>query len=124
MIYVAKSILELVEAEKRMAASAPDSAQWRDRAERHYASAKRAIDQLVAARGNFQTEGEHTFEDGMVSCSALQMGLMGLMQSDTAERARYTRAMLEALNSNDGRAQRRVPGARRRGGGGRRRCPR
>ena len=116
VIYVAKSILELVEAEKRMAASAPDSAQWRDRAERHYASAKRAIDQLVAARGNFQTEGEHTFEDGMVSCSALQMGLMGLMQSDTSERARYTRAMLEVLNSHDCLAQLRVPDARRRGG--------
>lgn len=116
VIYIAKSVLELAEAEKRLADSAPDAALWRERFERHYASAKRAVDQLVAAEGNFQTEGEHTFEDGMISCSALQMGLMALWQSDTAERARYTRAMLDVLNSHDCLTQLRVPDARRRGG--------
>lgn len=116
VIYIAKSVLELAEIEKRLAASAPDSALWRERYERHYASAKRAVDQLVAAEGNFQTEGEHTFEDGMISCSALQMGLMALWQADSADRARYTRAMLEVLNSHDCLTQLRVPDARRRGG--------
>ncbi|WP_298061600.1 hypothetical protein [uncultured Rikenella sp.] len=116
VIYIAKSVLELAEIERRLAASSPDSVRWRERYERHYASAARAVDQLVAARGNFQTEGEHTFEDGMISCSALQMGLMALWQSDTAERARYTQAMLEVLDSHDCLAQLRVPDARRRGG--------
>lgn len=116
VIYIAKSVLELAEIEKRLAASSPDSALWRERSERHYASAKRAVDQLVAADGNFQTEGEHTFEDGMISCSALQMGLMALWQTDTAQRTRYTQAMLKVLNSHDCLTQLRVPDARRRGG--------
>lgn len=116
VIYIAKSVLELAEAERRLAASAPDSTLWRERYLRHYASAKRAVDQLVAADGNFQTEGEHTFEDGMVSCSALQMGLMALWQTDTAQRERYTEAMLKILDSHDCLTQLRVPDARRRGG--------
>lgn len=117
VIYIAKSVLELAGIERRLASSdGGDAALWRDRYERHFVSAKRAVDQLVAARGNFQTEGEHTFEDGMISCSALQMGLMALWQSDTAERARYTRAMLEVLDSHDCLTQLRVPDARRRGG--------
>ena len=34
---------------------------WAEAAERHYQSAKRAIDQLVASQGDFETEGELTF---------------------------------------------------------------
>lgn len=129
VIYVAKSILELAQAERLIATaessggnkpipiiSRADSRLWAERTERHYASAKRAIDQLVAADGNFETEGELTFEDGMISCSALQIGALALMQSDTAERSRYTQAMLKILNSHAPLAQLRVPDARRRGG--------
>ena len=113
VIYVAKSILELVQAERRLGLSDP---WWAGKAEAHYASAKRAIDQLVGAGGDFQTEGELTFEDGMVSCSALQIGMLALMQTDPAERARYRDAMLRVLDSHDCLAQLRVPDARRRGG--------
>lgn len=113
VIYVAKSMLELVMAERQLAAT---DAKWAEAAQRHYVSAKRAIDQLVASQGDFQTEGELTFEDGMVSCSALQIGLLALMQEDAGERERYTRAMLDILNSHDCLAQLRVPDGRRRGG--------
>lgn len=79
MIYVAKSMLELTLAERELGQKDP---MWKKAAQRHYASAKRAVDQLVASQGDFQTEGELTFEDGMISCSALQIGMLALMQED------------------------------------------
>lgn len=113
VIYVAKNILELVLAERTLS---DKDAQWKENADRHYASAKRAIDQLVASQGDFQTEGELTFEDGMISCSALQIGMLALMQKDEQERKHYTDAMLKILNSHNCLTQLRVPDARRRGG--------
>lgn len=64
VIYVAKSMLELSIAEKKAAAEGNSFA---EAGSRHYESAKRAIDQLVASKGNFETEGQMTFEDGMIS---------------------------------------------------------
>lgn len=113
VIYVAKSILELSLIEKRLGAT---DKFWADKANKHYESAKRAIDQLVTADGDFETEGELTFEDGMVSCSALQIGMFALMQSDADLRRKYSNVMLKILNSHDCLAQLRVPDARRRGG--------
>lgn len=113
VIYVAKSILELALAEKRLGTT---DAFWDKKANEHYASAKRAIDQLVGADGNFETEGEMTFEDGMISCSALQVGMLALMQCDENARAHYRDAMLKILAGHDCLAQLRVPDARRRGG--------
>lgn len=113
VIYVAKSMLELTLAERELARQ---DATWKEAADRHYASAKRAIDQLVASQGDFETEGELTFEDGMISCSALQIGMLALMQPDEKERKYYTDAMLQILDSHDCLTQLRVPDARRRGG--------
>ena len=113
VIYVAKSMLELSLVERELGKT---DAAWQAAYERHYASAKRAIDQLVAVRGNYETEGEMTFEDGMLSCSALQMGMLALMENDSTARAHYTEAMLQTLNSHDCLTQLRVPDARRRGG--------
>lgn len=113
VIYIAKSMLELTLAERELG---KQDATWKEAADRHYASAKRAIDQLVASQGDFETEGELTFEDGMISCSALQIGMLALMQPDEKERKHYTDAMLQILNSHDCLTQLRVPDARRRGG--------
>ncbi|MCD7926087.1 MAG: hypothetical protein LUI85_15950 [Bacteroides sp.] len=113
VIYVAKSMLELTLAERELG---KQDAAWKEAADRHYASAKRAIDQLVASQGDFETEGELTFEDGMIPCSALQIGMLALMQPDEKERKHYTDAMLQILNSHDCLTQLRVPDARRRGG--------
>ena len=108
VIYPAKSILELVDAEKH--------ANRKNDARRHELSAKKAIDQLVASQGDFNTEGEITYEDGMVSCSALQIGLFALRQTDKALRKHYTNAMLDILKGHDCLTQLRVPDGRRRGG--------
>ena len=113
VIYVAKNMLELTLVERQLASK---DVHWKAAAERHYDSAKRAIDQLVASQGNFETEGEMTFEDGMISCSALQIGMLALMQTDEKQRKHYTDAMFAVLNSHDCLTQLRVPDARRRGG--------
>lgn len=113
VIYIAKSVLELALAEKELGAKEPE---WQKAYERHYESARKAIDQLVASQGDFQTEGELTFEDGMISCSALQIGMFALLQDEPAARKHYTEAMLTIINSHSCLTQLRVPDARRRQG--------
>jgi len=70
VIYIAKSMLELCEAEKK--------AGMHEEYTRHYLSASRATEQLAEKLEDIQTEGEQTFEDGMISCSALQLGMYAL----------------------------------------------
>lgn len=111
VIYVAKSIMELYLAESDLKEEV-----WQERAARHYESVKRAIDELVASQGDFQTEGEMTFEDGMISCSALQVGLFALLQEDPVSRQHYAQAMMDILDSHDCLAQLKVNDGRRRGG--------
>lgn len=113
VIYIAKSMLELAVAEKELAKT---DKKWEAPYKRHFESAKRAIDQLVKSKGDFQTEGEHTFEDGMLSCSALQMGMLATLLDNEEERAKYTDAMLKILDSHDCLTQLRVPDSRRRQG--------
>ena len=111
VIYVAKSIMELYLAERDLKEEV-----WQERAARHYESVKRAIDELVASQGDFQTEGEMTFEDGMISCSALQVGMFALLQEDPASRQHYAQAMMDILESHDCLTQLKVNDGRRRGG--------
>lgn len=111
VIYVAKSIMELYLVESGMRGKL-----WKSRAQRHYESVKRAIDELVLSQGDFQTEGEMTFEDGMIACSALQVGLFALLQDDPDSREHYTRAMMDIFSSHDCLAQLKVNDGRRRGG--------
>ncbi len=71
VIYIAKSMLELWYAEK-------DIPKYKDVADKHYNSVKMAIDNLVEKLDNIETEGEMTFEDGMISCASLQIGMFAL----------------------------------------------
>ena len=57
-----------------------------------------------------------TFEDGMVSCSALQIGMLALFHQNEQLQEKYARAMLEVLNSHNCLTQLKVPDARRRQG--------
>ena len=57
-----------------------------------------------------------TFEDGMISCSALQIGLFALLQEDECQRNHYKDAMLAILASHDCLTQHKVVDGRRRGG--------
>lgn len=108
VIYPAKSLLEFADAER--------TAGRKKQAARFEASAKRAIDHLATADGDLETEGQMTYEDGMISCSALQLGELALRSKDVGDRRRYTEAMLRLLDGHDCLTQLRVPDGRRRGG--------
>ncbi len=113
VIYIAKSMLELTLAEQEAGKKDP---RWEEAAGRHFESARRAVDELVRSQGNFETEGEMTFEDGMVSCSALQIGMLALFHQSEQLQGKYARAMLDVLNSHNCLTQLKVPDARRRQG--------
>ena len=106
VIYIAKSLLEFSEAERAAGAVAD--------ADRHYASVRRAIDDLVLHLENIGTEGEHTLEDGMISCSALQIGAFALTLPE-AERAPYIRAAEHMLVAHTCLENRKVPDYRMNG---------
>ena len=72
VIYPAKSLLELY-------LCARENESLRDLARKCYDSAVRAIDNLALLGDNIQTEGEQTFEDGMISCESLQLGMLALI---------------------------------------------
>ncbi len=97
VLYVAKAIVELMEVEKPLGAKDP---KWKDLYDKHYQSVKRSIDDLVKKKLDVKTEGGGTFEDGSVSCSATQIAMFALMQSDPAERQRYSDAALGFLNAH------------------------
>ncbi len=121
VIYVAKSIMELYRQERVLAFPAkgearPDTPLWRERYERHYASVKRAIDQLMLGQSAIDTEGELTFEDGMISCTALQIAAFALDQQDPVEQKRYADVAAQLLDNHACLTQMAVPDARMRGG--------
>lgn len=115
VIYPAKSLMELILAEQALAADDP---LWRERLIRHTASVRRAMDELAAADGDIDTEGELTYEDGMISCSALQLGLFALMQPEN-ERAVYREAALKLVDGHECLANLLIPDGRQRGATGR-----
>ncbi len=84
VIYIAKSMLELALCEKELS----EDEKYRERYERHYESARLAVDDLCQLREQIGTEGEHTLEDGMITCSALQLGFFALTLPE-CERAPY-----------------------------------
>ena len=95
--HMAKYMLELSEAERPLGAASP---LWQTRYERHYQSARKAVDDLERLRDRIGTEGEHTFEDGMISCTALQLALFALLQADPLERQRYATAARQVLHKH------------------------
>jgi len=113
VIYPAKSMLELAAHE---AVLGEKDSMWKERADRHYESVRRAADDLERRLDNIQTEGVQHFEDGMIGCSSLQLGLFALTCSDPAQRARYQKAALTMLRMHGCLAQVIVPDGRIRGG--------
>ncbi|WP_139317679.1 hypothetical protein [Parabacteroides timonensis] len=90
VIYIAKSIMEVMEMEKELVAT---SEYWASTYQRHYASVKKAMDELVLNLDNIQTEGENTFEDCMIASSYGQLAMFALLQPEgSADRARYLKA--------------------------------
>lgn len=74
--YLARYMMDVVEAEK-------NDPELCGKAALHRKSAKRAVEDLLHRGENIETEGEMTFEDGMISCSVLQLAHMALQTDDT-----------------------------------------
>ena len=106
VIYIAKSMLELAAAER--ASGDPELIK---KSKLHYTSAKMAVDELVRNLDNIQTEGEMTLEDGMVSCSALQIGALALTLPKE-ERGPYIRAAEYMMQIHSCLEQQLIPDAR------------
>jgi len=113
VIYGAKSMFELAVVERKLGKT---DTLWQHRAERHGTSAKLAIADLYRRLDNIETEGEQTFEDGMISCSALQLGFFALQTDDKQEKKRYTEALRYMLNKHSCLEQSEIPDARMNGG--------
>lgn len=86
VIYVAKYLADAMRSEQKLGKNDPV---WQKRFERHYASVERAIDELVRSLDNIQTEGEMTFEDGMIGCSYTQIADWALRWAKPEKRQIY-----------------------------------
>ncbi len=105
--YPIKSVLEVCLAER--------AAGLEESAERHWRGVKGAMDALVRQRDNIETEGEITFEDGMIACSAAQLGFFALQQEDPEERRIYGEAALGFLKGHRCLQQLLIPDCRMHG---------
>ena len=94
VIYIAKSIMEVMNEEKKLAKY---SNEWARIYQRHLSSVTKAIDDLARRGDDVQTEGQMTFEDGMISCSATQLALAALKTNDVKRRELYLKQAI-ALN--------------------------
>lgn len=99
--------MELAEAEKH-AGMAAESA-------RHYDSAARAACQLAEKLDDIETEGEQTFEDGMIISSAMQLAMYALTLPEE-QRGKYVTAAEYMDRLHGCLEQRMVPDCRMNGG--------
>lgn len=104
VIYPVKSLFELVDVLKA------EGREYKD----IYDSAMRACENLLKLKTNIGTEGEHTFEDGMISCEALQLALAGLL-NEGDKREEYKRAAEEVIAQHACLEQKYAPDCRYRG---------
>ncbi len=107
VIYIAKSILELYNEANKIP-------EMKNDCKRYYLSVKRAIDDLVKNLDNIQTEGILTYEDGMISCSALQISMFALSLPKD-ERLPYIKAAEYMIDGHRCLEQNKIPDARMRG---------
>ncbi len=108
VVYPAKSMLELAAAERQ--------AGRHDRASVHESSAVRAVWELARSLDDIGTEGQMTFEDGMLTCECLQLGCLALQLPEGAERTRLTDAASYILRKHRCLQQHILPDCRVRGG--------
>lgn len=121
VIYPAKSIMELVHVEKRLmndeSLDADARAYYKERYDLHMESLTKAMDKLVRVDGNFDTEGQGTYEDGANSCSITQLSEFALMFPEgSAERKKYTDAAVKYMDRHTSHEQTQIPDSRMSGG--------
>lgn len=112
VIYIAKSIMEVMNEEKKLAAT---SDKWRKIYERHKTSVIKAMDDLAQRGDNVETEGQMTFEDGMISCSVSQLSLAALKTNDEKRRKLYTEQAITLNNKHLCLTQSLIPDSRMNG---------
>ncbi len=112
VLYMAKSVLEVVEEEAKLA---DGTNIWQERHDRHLASATAAIDDLAVRLDNIGTEGQPTFEDGMISCSGTQLAMMALRETDPDQKAIYIEAARHFIDSHQCLDQLLIPDGRMNG---------
>lgn len=112
VVYIAKSFLEISQAEVALAGS---STVWQARYLRHFESATRAIDELVLHGDDIQTEGEMTYEDGMIACSYAQISMYATLIPEN-RRQKYIDAAEYLRKGHRSLSQLLVPDSRMNGG--------
>jgi len=112
VVYTAKSLMELLEALKPLT----NNSYYNKKYKKIYGSVMFAMDELVRNGANIETEGQLTFEDGMISCSALQLGLLALLQTDEVAEEKYKNVAIDLLTQHQCLEQLVIPDARMRGG--------
>ncbi|MCY2930470.1 MAG: hypothetical protein NTV86_13415 [Planctomycetota bacterium] len=83
--YPAKSLMDLALAERALASRARGAAAKKAhvaRARRLMAAVGRCMEDLLRRGANIETEGEMTFEDGMIACSAFQLAQWARITGD------------------------------------------
>lgn len=109
VIYPAKSMMEFAQVEEMA------GGKWLIEGKKHFNSAEKAIANLYDLRDNIQTEGEQTFEDGMISCASLQLGMYALLCKNKEKRNAYQNAAIDMLKKHKCLEQQMIQDARMRG---------
>lgn len=112
VVYIAKSFMEVAEAERPLSES---SSLWKSRYQKHFASAGRAIDELVLHGDDVQTEGEMTYEDGMIACSYTQISMYATLIPES-QRQKYIDAAEYLRKGHRSLSQLLIPDSRMNGG--------
>ena len=106
IIYPIKSLIELFSTlEKKK--------EYEEERKIIFDSVHRAAEDLSRRLDNIETEGQQTFEDGMITCAALQLALTALY--DGKNRTRYTRCAQILMKKHECLEQKLVPDGRMRG---------
>ena len=113
VIYVAKNILTVALAEAEAATQDP---KWAIKAQTHFESVGKAMDELAKDLDNIETEGEMTFEDGMISCSYSQLAMFALQQTNPEAAQKYLKAALHLKDGHKCLSQILIPDSRMNGG--------
>lgn len=113
VIYLGKSLMEVMLVERELAKTSPV---WKERYQRHYDSVKKAMDELALNLDNIETEGEMTFEDGMISCSYTQLAAWARHFAPGNEKQKYIDAAEKLLLKHRCLAQLVQPDSRMNGG--------
>ncbi len=110
--YVAKSVMEVMTQEKKLALVSPV---WKLRYNRHYLSVQAALKNLAYLKDNIQTEGQMTYADGMISCSFGQLAIGALRETDDTLKQQFLKVALELYNKHRCLTQLIIPDARMNG---------